>query len=132
MREKKIREIEKKLEVFGFGKLQDLITLYSVLQRENITFVELKKYVEKTKKINLKVITERKKVFERMKEKWERKGKRCPVCAGSLFLRAVNIPKGKANRKGYTCHWFCPKEDCPFEEYTYEDSQEIYRKIMED
>jgi len=47
-----------------------------------------------------------------------------------LGLRPITTPKGKANREGYTCHWYCTEETCDFEEYMKEDFRKIYKKIM--
>jgi len=130
MREERAQKIREKLTVFGQGKLQDLITLYDFLQGSDITLEDVRDYLEYTKEflrqLNLKQI----KIHKERQEKWNRNTRRCPQCMMPLGLRPITTPKGKANREGYTCHWYCTEETCDFEEYMKEDFRKIYKKIM--
>lgn len=124
------KKTEAKLAVFGFGGLQNLVTLFDLLEKENISIGDVRNYVVST----VRRTEEKEATFQRMRkkqeERWTKGTRRCPTCMRPLALRAINIPKGKANREGHTCHWFCIEETCNFEEYTKEDFREIYTKIM--
>ena len=124
-------DIEYKLRVFGFGLLQDLVSLVGVLEREEISFEDVKQYIKdrqtQLKEANLSM----QKANKEARERWEKNTRRCPTCMKPLALRPINAPKGKGNREGYTCHWFCLGEKCMFEEYTHEDFKKVYQRIME-
>ena len=125
-----VSDIEYKLRVFGFGLLQDLISLTGVLEREGISLEEVKEYVEERQRQLKETKLAMQKANEKVRQQWEKNTRRCPTCVMPLMARSITIKKGKANIKGYTCHWFCQEENCNFEEYTYEDFQIIYKKIM--
>lgn len=130
MEEKQIEEIAKKLAVFDFGRLQELLTLFGVLEREELTLKDVRKFVEAVKELQ-KTREAAFNKFNKEREKlWNKGTRRCPDCMKPLALRSITTPKGKANREGYTCHWFCLDEKCNFEEYTKENFQKIYKKIM--
>ena len=131
MRKERVEEIGKKLQVFSFDGLQNLITLFDVLQREEISVEDVKEFVAFSVKAREAKEANFRRRNEEMERMWKKNSRPCPLCGMPLALRPINIPKGKADVKGYTCHWFCPSEECTFEEYTKEDFQEIYRKIME-
>ena len=130
MEEKRVKEIERKLQVFSLDGLQNLITLFDVLQREGISVEDVKGFIEfRIKAREFKEVAFRKRA-ELMKEVWNKNTRRCPTCMKPLVARSINTPKGKANREGYTCQWYCQEDSCGFEEYTHESYQEIYKKIM--
>ena len=126
MEEEKLR----KLQVFGFDGLQNLVTLFKILEREKISVDEVTDYVKYTVEANRKKIEQFEKKAKEMQIVWKKNSRGCPTCMKPLAARAINIPKGKQNLKGYTCYWFCQGENCNFEEYTHEDFKEIYTKIM--
>lgn len=125
-----VSDIEHKLRVFGFSLLQDLVSLVGVLEREEISLEDVKQYIRdrqtQLKEVKLSI----QKANEKARERWEKNTRGCPTCMKPLALRPISIPKGKGNREGYTCHWFCTEETCNFEEYTHKNFQEIYKKIM--
>ena len=124
------RELDRKLQVFGFDGLQNLITLFNILEREGISIEEVKEFVASSERA-IEVDRDRmKKKTLAMRKLWEENTRRCPTCMKPLRVRGITIPKGKGNLKGYTCHWFCQEESCPFEEYTHEDFKKVYEKIM--
>jgi len=129
MREEKIN---RKLSVFGFSGLQNLITLFDILQKENIGIEEVREFVKSSIRIRESNTTRQIKEMERRTKLWNKNTHPCPDCKKPLMLRSITTPRGKENVKGYTCHWYCSGETCVFEEYTKEDFQEIYKKIMED
>lgn len=130
MKEKRAQEIRRKLAVFGQGKLQDLVTLYDLLQGSDITLEDVKDYVEYTKEAFRQQSLKQAKMLKKREGVWNKNTRRCPTCGGPLAARAIRVPRGKGNVKGYTCHWFCQGEECSFEEYTREDFKEVYKKIM--
>ena len=130
MSRKEAEEIATKLSVFGFGKLQSLITLNNMLEREGISLEAVKAYIKWTQDTRDAYEEKMKKVVEKNTEMWNKNTRKCPLCKKPLLLRAVRIPRGKGNVKGYTCHWFCSSEECLFEEYSKEDFKELYKKIM--
>jgi len=131
MKEKRVEEIRQKLSVFSFPRLQELLTLFNLLEREKISLEDVREFITSFQELQ----ETRRVTFDRIgkerEKKWNKGTRRCPTCMRPLALRPINVPKGKANREGYTCHWFCLDEKCSFEEYTKEDFQEIYKKIME-
>jgi hypothetical protein len=130
MIEERIKEIRLKLAVFDFGRLQELLTLFSVLEREELTLEDVREFIEAVKELQKAREATFNKFNKDRERLWNKGTRRCPTCAKPLMLRPINTPKGKANREGYTCHWFCLDEKCNFEEYTKEDFQEVYKKIM--
>ena len=126
----KIEGIGRKLSIFNFGKLQDLVTLFDILEREELSLEDVKEFIASSLE-NYRVTQAR---FQQMSEEreklWKKNTRKCPTCMMPLMARPITIPKGKGNREGYTCHWFCQEEKCNFEEYTHEDFKEVYQKIM--
>ena len=123
-------EIQTKLQVFSFAKLQGLVTLFKLLKREKISLRDVENYIkniqeswEKDRKIRVKD-------FKEKEKRWNKGTRKCPVCRKPLAARPITIPEGRGNLEGYTCHWYCNSENCNFEEYTHEDFKETYQKIM--
>jgi len=130
MKEKRIKEIREKLAVFSFPRLQELLTLSSLLEKESIPLEEVREFISSY----LELQETRRVVFEKINKekerKWNKNTRRCPLCKMPLSFRPITVPKGKGNVNGYTCLWYCQEENCNFEEYTYEDFKEVYTKIM--
>jgi DNA-binding transcriptional MerR regulator len=128
--DERYREIEQALEVFSFRQVQALLTLIKLLGVQDVTVEEVKEFVEV--KRNFEKYTEevRQRNQELTQEAWEKYARRCPVCKEALQLRPIKEPEGKGNVKGYTSQWFCVAADCSFEDYGYENVQEIYNQIM--
>lgn len=122
--------LERKLSIFSFGRLQDLVTLYDHLEKDDMTVENVREFIEYTKEAMEKATKERDKMLKERTEKWNKKTHKCPDCREPLMLRPITIAKGKGNREGYTCHWYCREENCNFEEYSHEDFKETYSKIM--
>lgn len=123
-------ELLKKLRVFGLGQLQDLVTLSDILQREGASLGDVKEFLKEKSRVTRESQEAMRKVFDERRKLWNSNTRSCPECKKPLGLRVINTPKGKSNREGYTCHWFCQEEDCLFEQYTHEDFKETYSKIM--
>ena len=124
-------KLDRTLRVFGFDGLQNLITLFNLLEREGISIEEVREFVASSERV-IEIDREKmKKKTLAMRKLWEKNTRRCPTCMKPLVVRPINIPKGKRNVKGYTCHWYCQEENCDFEEYTFENYKKVYEKIME-
>lgn len=130
MKDKRIEKIGRTLAVFDFGRLQELLTLWKLLKREEITLEEVQEFVKLVIQMQKTREAEFKKRNLEMKRVWDMNTRRCPTCTKPLMARAIRASKGRANVKGYTCHWYCEEGDCNFEEYSHEDFKEVYQKIM--
>lgn len=130
MTRRELEKIQLKLAVFSFDRLQELVTLFDVLEREGLDLKKVKDFIASSIKAREDFQDKLNKVAKERNELWNKNTRRCPTCMMPLVARGITIPKGKKNLKGYTCHWFCQQEDCLFEEYTHEDFKETYSKIM--
>ena len=130
MKREMLEEVRRKLAVFDFGRLQELLTLSDLLEREGLSFEIVRDFISSSIKAQ-QIFHERlEKMARERQERWDKGTRRCPTCNAPLVARAITLEKGKENVKGYTCHWFCKEESCSFEEYTYENFKEVYEKIM--
>ena len=118
--------------MFGFAKLQDLVTLFSILEREGISIDNVKEFVRQTILMEQRYKTKMEKRSREIDKIWRKNTRRCPICKEPLYLSPIRIPKGKANVNGYTCRWYCSGEKCTFEEFSHANYMKNYRKIMED
>lgn len=125
------REIDQALQVFSFRQVQALLTLTSLLEIQDITVEEVKDFVEARRTFERYNEDTRRRQSEEFQKMWEKYARRCPDCKDVLMLRSITIPKGPKNVNGYTSQWFCQTEGCTFEDYGYEDAQEVQQKIME-
>jgi len=131
MTREEIIEIQRKLAVFDFGRLQELLTLFDVLEREGLELEDVKDFIASSIAAQVAFQERLEKVGKKRTEMWNKNTRKCPTCDAPLVARSITTKKGKQNVKGYTCHWFCQEENCNFEEYTYEDFKEIYQEIMQ-
>lgn len=53
---------------------------------------------------------------------------KCPECGFMFFPRPIKIEKGPGNLYGRKTHWLCGS--CFYEEYSDEDCQELYDKVV--
>ena len=130
LNKEELEEIGRKLTVFNFGKLQELVTLFNVLEREEISFEKLKSFIKTSLENQSFQEAEYRAAFEYRERQWSKNAPKCPVCKVSLGLYRIREPEGKGNVYGYTCLWYCPDEECGYEEYLKEDFQEVYKKVM--
>lgn len=131
MTDERYVEIEQAITVFSFSKIQSLLTLVSLLEGQGIELEELKTFVKFKKQIMQKQREQEGEKITKEKELWVGNAPTCPVCSKPLLLRAITIPEGTKNLKGYTSQWICDAEDCIFEEYGFEDVQEVYKQVLE-
>lgn len=131
MKEEKMERISRKLAVFDFKRLQELVTLFKVLEREELSLEDVKDYIKNFYEMRKIQRAKYDALAEARQKLWDKNAPRCSLCDKPLLARRITVPEGKANVKGYTCLWFCQEEKCTFEEYTKENFQEVYKKIME-
>jgi len=131
LNKEELEEINRKLTVFSFGRLQELVTLFEVLDREGISLEKLKSFIKSSLERQKFQEAEYRAAFEYGERQWIKNAPKCPICKSSLRLYKIREPEGKGNLHGFTCLWYCPDEECGHEEYTKEDFEEIYKKIME-
>ena len=106
--------VEKVIEVFGIGKVQDLLTIKDFMTQSGVKEGALREFV-RIKKDEAK-LAEKKRLKTR--HMWERLAPRCPQCGAPLALRKIDIPAGRGNEKGYLSQWFCQAADCLYEKYS--------------
>ena len=53
----------------------------------------------------------------------------CPSCEEPLYLRIINIPKGKQNRRGWKTCWECLGPNCTHEEYSKKSVNEWVKRL---
>jgi hypothetical protein len=102
-------DIEQLVSAFGFGQLQDYITLSGVLTEAAITIEDLTAYVNAVK--------------GELEKAWDvnETMPACPVCGEKLGSQAITTPQGRANINGFKSLWFCLSEDCTYEKYSSDD-----------
>ena len=109
----------KKIEVFHFGRLQELLTMTDFLVKNNISIDQVRAYVEEKKRALLKSKIRR---SYRADREWREKAPKCPVCGSVLLLREISIPPGRGNEYAYRSEWFCGAQDCVYEKYSALDA----------
>jgi hypothetical protein len=130
LKQEEFEKIRGTLAVFSLSRLQELVTLSTILEREGLTLETVRDFLETTRENQRLQQAAFKARADAAKKQWNKNTRGCPTCMMPLVARAITTPKGKANIKGYTCHWYCQEESCGFEEYTHENFKEIYQKIM--
>lgn len=53
----------------------------------------------------------------------------CPQCKEPLYLRVINEPKGRGNRKGWKTCWICMKPQCIYERFSKRSLNDWMRKL---
>ena len=102
--------IEKALGAFSLGQIQDFVTMHGIMREHDISVAHLEEYV-KTEQARLAgQIKADCKHLEKMPD--------CPACGEKLSIRAIRLPKGPSNRKGWKSLWQCLAEDCVYEAYS--------------
>ena len=103
-----IDTVEAKLGVFGYGKLQDLLTLWGLLDREGITREDVTEYVA----AKLDAIARAEKwntlMAERKAEADKVAATFCPECGNKMNL----YPVEGDNPQGYKSRFICEKSRC--------------------
>lgn len=142
--DKRAKEVDKITQGFGFGLIQDTITVIDFISHHNITISELREYVYFRKDQSAREVEREEAEFlsrqARENKLWESVAPQCPECGDILVRPAKLCGKSVAtNQEGYSCHWFCargwekdePDNLCGWERYTHENAAEVTRGLME-
>ena len=110
--------IEEKFKVFGFGKIQDFVTMLDIMKKYGISEDNIRNYVkEKIQEIKAKD----KKIRDgsrKFQEIWQKKAKRCPHC---------DIPMRLTPGDSNDSMWTCMK--CRHGAYDSRNPQEIIKEM---
>jgi len=111
--------MKKILEAYGFGKLQDLLTLERQLARRGISFADLRGFVEGE-------------IRRLEEEKKQRVGfqKSCPACNGPMVLFPVNTTRRNQTGDESTAVWTCAR--CGEEIWETDTIAEIHKRMREE
>ncbi len=110
--------IEEKFKVFGFGKIQDLVTMLDIMHKHGISENDIRSYVkekiENVRERDRKIRGKNKK----FQEIWQKKAKRCPHC---------DIPMRLTPGDSNDSMWTCMK--CRYGAYDPRNPQEILKAM---
>lgn len=113
---------------FSFKELQLGRDVWQTAKGVGISLKKLREFVSLTiqqgvinRETLLKEATETKKRMEEMLPK-------CPKCGFMFFPKPIRTEKGPGNLYGHKTHWLCGS--CFYEEYSDEDCQELYDKVV--
>jgi len=110
----KSKEMERKIDIFGYQKIQDYITMTELFKKSGITFSDILSYKKRKEKKEVSL----RNFYRQKQEKWQKKAPKCPLCTETLRLRAINILKGPQNLFGWESSWFCDSPQCAYEHYS--------------
>ena len=102
------------IKVYGYGKIQDLLTLYTELEQNGYTMDDLTALVE-ARQIAMK-----------RREKLRTPSPDCPECGKPINFDPVNTGAGDQTGDDSTFRWFCPY--CEYERFTNESLRDIIFK----
>lgn len=108
-----MKEIE---EVFGFGRLQEVLTILHEMESRGLTVQDLKQYVDERKKEMAKAAKDAEPPIQLCRL--------CQVCAAPMSLAPVNTGPRDQTGDGSTFVWTCPQ--CGEEIWTDKPLRKIY------
>jgi len=115
---------ESKLKVFSYGLLQDMVTLWKLMDRENITREEVETFVASVNK-NAQLSLKLKNVTKEQAEKITALQQKCPECGSKLNL----IPITAENETGNRSVWRCSKCKGCSKKYTKTEKECTYERF---
>lgn len=89
-------------ELFDFGRLQELVSLWKTMDRLELGRKDLEEFVETKRRITatkLALMDKKSKIAQELDKLVER----CPECGKKLFL----YPVEEENERGWKSRWFC-------------------------
>lgn len=120
-----IERLERVVEVFGLGKVQDVLTFLDYLQKEGVSVQDVRDYMAECAMDHARArMTTRAK---RLRE-WEQKAPKCPECGMPLRLREITLSPGRGNENAYRSEWYCPGAQCIYEAYSTMPALEQIKK----
>ena len=115
-------EIRNKIEtyIYNFALMQDFLVVWDVLNNQNISPDDLRKYIEE-KKANIMRA-------DKTVKKWENTAPKCPECGGPLVVRPVNTSPGNQVGGDSRFQFSCLNPECLYEEFII-DKPEVIHEI---
>lgn len=113
--------IEKALDAFSFGQMQDFLTMYMVMGENDISVANLQAYVNGHVVSPAVDVTVSRGFREKMPD--------CPNCGEKLAIQPIRIPKGKRNINGWKSLWRCTSDDCAYEAYSHMTAEEERKQL---
>lgn len=127
-----MKSLDQALAVFDEKALRNTVSVWKCLTRHGFAMLDLVLYFEREEKRNKESVIEHEEMLERGRKTWEAVAPLCPTCGGPLNPpHHICEKKGTGNKKGWTCLWWCSKDDCMYSKYTHENASEEYNKLME-
>lgn len=120
--------IEKILDVFSFGKLQDTVTILTLLKQNNITISRFIEFVEEKKIESVKLNKEKKELEEKGRDEWREIALRCPQCQEVMGLLSVNTQPGDQTGDDSKSVWLCTNINCSETIYSKKTIKEILKE----
>jgi hypothetical protein len=119
-------EIESKLKVFSFGRIQDAATLIEKLKKHGIPTDDFLAYAAEEKRRRVQAEKE----ILKVQAATEKRLPKCPSCGIAMILRPVHPPDPETGDPGDPAegsHWTCKK--CYFGKYDPRPVEEIRKSI---
>jgi len=117
--------IEAIADVFGMGRIQDLLTLLGLLMENGHSVADLQRYMEERMAGRA--------AFRRDLEAFEKafaaKAKHCPACGAAMNLAPVNTGPRDRVDGGYQSQWICPHSACMETVFNLESPAEIVQQL---
>jgi len=112
----KVFMMEKLLQAFSYGQVQDCITLLNSLLRHGKTVADLRAYASRRRDSRRS---------DRPRARVARKT--CPACCGQMIFAPVNTGPRDQTGDGSTGVWICSR--CRHEEWSMKPIHEIVREL---
>lgn len=135
--EKEFETFEKLTEAFGFGQLQDVITVKEHLEEHEYTLDDLDSFIEYKGKVMEEHMEEGKARLEEYEKKMKPShtalidaSPACPKCDTLLIISPIKTEEGIANKHGYKAVWQCTEEDCTYEKFETEEPLTIIKELI--
>lgn len=109
------QDMERVIDVFGLGRVQDFLTFSGYLKRQGISLNTLRHFVAEC---GPEYAQRRRRESMSSRREWAQKAPRCPECGAALLLREIALPTGRGNENGYRSEWFCAAGECLYEEFS--------------
>ena len=110
--------MEKLLEPFSLSGIQTALNIHEVLEINNKTFKDVRKFLKKKKSENKKTLRK----LDRARRWLKKRLKKCPECGGIMTLYPVNQTTEDQVGGGFKSQWLCGKicdnTGCGYEEFS--------------
>jgi len=117
--------IDKIANVFGMGRIQDLLTLLTLLVESGHTINDLRLYIEEQAADRVA----RRMDEEAFQRAFTEKAERCPACGAPMNLAPVNTGPRDQVGGNYRSQWVCPDGTCMETVFNLETAAAIVQKM---